>query len=174
MDARSDRRANYGWCTRAARLLSVTRLARSTGWRLRRVGRQVRGWTLTPRPSACQQSLLGGSHDSSNPSPQSDPPHRISCPNRSGAIRGAALMNPESSASRSYHSPLLSCPRCGLSITPKVDWLAIEHCPRCLARARVAVTLSSSPPTGEPLHRQHRALRADRPGTPGVDRSRRR
>ena len=39
----------------------------------------------------------------------------------------------------------LICPRCGLSIRPRSRWLAIEHCPRCLARARVAVSLFRSP-----------------------------
>jgi len=39
----------------------------------------------------------------------------------------------------------LHCPRCGLGIRPRVSWLAIEHCPRCVARARIAVRLVSSP-----------------------------
>ena len=38
----------------------------------------------------------------------------------------------------------LNCPRCGLTIRPRVGWLAIEHCPRCLARRRVAVPLFAS------------------------------
>ena len=35
----------------------------------------------------------------------------------------------------------LNCPRCGLTIRPRTEWLAIEHCPRCLARRRAVVTL---------------------------------
>jgi hypothetical protein len=38
----------------------------------------------------------------------------------------------------------LNCPHCGLTITPKVDWLAVEHCPRCIARRGVLVTLFAS------------------------------
>ena len=45
----------------------------------------------------------------------------------------------------------LSCPRCDLAITPKASWLAIEHCPRCLARSRVAVPLlAAAAPTDAP------------------------
>lgn len=40
----------------------------------------------------------------------------------------------------------LHCPRCRLTITPKADWLTIEHCPRCIARAHLAVALVASPP----------------------------
>jgi hypothetical protein len=39
----------------------------------------------------------------------------------------------------------LNCPHCGLTITPKVDWLAVEHCPRCIARRGVLVILFASP-----------------------------
>jgi hypothetical protein len=28
-----------------------------------------------------------------------------------------------------------------LTITPKADWLTVEHCPRCVARRGVLVTL---------------------------------
>lgn len=42
-------------------------------------------------------------------------------------------------------APFLNCPRCGLSIRMKAAWWsAIEYCPRCIARARVAVKLFSS------------------------------
>lgn len=48
----------------------------------------------------------------------------------------------------------LNCPRCGLSIRPKASWLTIEHCPRCIARARIPIKLFSSPlPTTE-LYRE--------------------
>ena len=40
--------------------------------------------------------------------------------------------------------PFLNCPRCGLSIRPKASWLAVEYCPRCMARARIPVKLFSS------------------------------
>jgi hypothetical protein len=38
----------------------------------------------------------------------------------------------------------LDCPRCGLSIAARYPWLAMTHCPRCIARAGVAVRLFSS------------------------------
>jgi hypothetical protein len=40
--------------------------------------------------------------------------------------------------------PYLNCSRCGLSIRPRHRLLAIEHCPRCIARARVAVPMVES------------------------------
>jgi hypothetical protein len=36
------------------------------------------------------------------------------------------------------------CPRCGLSVAARYPWLAMTHCPRCIARAGVAVRLFSS------------------------------
>jgi hypothetical protein len=38
----------------------------------------------------------------------------------------------------------LNCPRCGLRIEVRARWLAIRHCPRCVARTRSVVELSSS------------------------------
>jgi hypothetical protein len=38
----------------------------------------------------------------------------------------------------------LVCPRCRLTITPRVVWLAVTHCPRCLARSRTIVEMFSS------------------------------
>ena len=38
----------------------------------------------------------------------------------------------------------LNCPHCGLTIAPKADWLAVEHCPRCIARRGVLVTMFAS------------------------------
>ena len=35
----------------------------------------------------------------------------------------------------------LRCPRCDLTLGLRVRWLAIEHCPRCVARARTLVEL---------------------------------
>jgi hypothetical protein len=46
----------------------------------------------------------------------------------------------------------LNCPRCGLSIRPKVSWLTVEYCPRCIARARVPVRLFSSTLPGAELY----------------------
>jgi hypothetical protein len=60
------------------------------------------------------------------------------------------LIGARDPASKAQSSVFLNCPRCGLSIKPRARGLAIEHCPRCLARARVPVTLFSSPlPTAE-------------------------
>jgi hypothetical protein len=41
-------------------------------------------------------------------------------------------------------SSFLNCPRCGLNIQPKVSWMTVEYCPRCMARARIPVKLFSS------------------------------
>ena len=41
--------------------------------------------------------------------------------------------------------PYLNCPRCALSIRFRAEYLAIRHCPRCLARARLPVTLYETP-----------------------------
>jgi hypothetical protein len=38
------------------------------------------------------------------------------------------------------------CPRCRLRLTPRLPTLAPRHCPRCLARHRVAVELQASEP----------------------------
>jgi hypothetical protein len=35
----------------------------------------------------------------------------------------------------------LSCPRCGLTIAPRAQWLTVQHCPRCIARSRALVVL---------------------------------
>jgi hypothetical protein len=34
-----------------------------------------------------------------------------------------------------------SCARCGFTISPRSAWLTVDYCPRCLARARVAIRL---------------------------------
>jgi len=41
-------------------------------------------------------------------------------------------------------SSFMNCPRCGVSIRPKVSWLTVEYCPRCMAHARIPVKLFSS------------------------------
>lgn len=35
----------------------------------------------------------------------------------------------------------LNCSHCGYSIRPRAEFLWIEHCPRCLAKRKVAVPL---------------------------------
>lgn len=40
----------------------------------------------------------------------------------------------------------LDCPRCGLTIDAKAHRLAMEHCPRCIARAANLVALIARPP----------------------------
>jgi hypothetical protein len=43
-----------------------------------------------------------------------------------------------------------NCPRCGLTISPKTDWLTVDHCPRCLAHRHAAVSMfASTLPTHE-------------------------
>ena len=56
----------------------------------------------------------------------------------------------------------LNCPRCGLSIERKVHWLAIEHCPRRMARARVPVKLFCSALPSAQLYGEGSAPRAGR------------
>jgi len=46
----------------------------------------------------------------------------------------------------------LNCPRCGLSIRSKPDRLAIEHCPRCIARDNIAIRLFASTRAMEQLY----------------------
>jgi hypothetical protein len=72
---------------------------------------------------------------------------------------------PESAAS------FLNCPRCGLSIRARARWKAIEHCPRCLAGARVAVKLFSSQLPVAELYREGEAPQADRRSAPTTSRS---
>jgi hypothetical protein len=49
--------------------------------------------------------------------------------------------------------PYLNCSRCGLSIRPR--FLAVEHCPRCIARSRIAVPMfRSTLPARELLDRE--------------------
>lgn len=56
------------------------------------------------------------------------------------------VSKPTDRARPADHPVMLRCPRCGLSIRPRWDWLVIEHCPRCLARARTPVQLVSRAP----------------------------
>jgi hypothetical protein len=86
---------------------------------------------------------------------------RLTEPNRGGPV----LNRPESAA------PFLNCPRCGLSIRPKTRWMTIEQCPRCLARARVAVKMFSSALPAAELYREGQAPQADARGAPTTSRS---
>jgi hypothetical protein len=68
-------------------------------------------------------------------------------------------------------APFSNCPRCGLSIRPKARWMVVEHCPRCLARARVAVKMFSSPLRAAELYEEGHAPEADGRGAPTTNRS---
>ncbi len=46
----------------------------------------------------------------------------------------------------------LNCPRCRLSIEVRSRWLAIVHCPRCVARSRTLVELFHSQLSAEALY----------------------
>ena len=50
-------------------------------------------------------------------------------------------------AARSTAAGAFVCPRCRLRLMPRLPALAPRHCPRCLARHRVAVELQASEPT---------------------------
>jgi len=67
--------------------------------------------------------------------------------------RSGGLPPPRSGAGRTGAHPVgiqLTCPHCGLTITARADWLASEHCPRCLARRHAAVgMLASTVPAAE-------------------------
>jgi hypothetical protein len=64
----------------------------------------------------------------------------------------------------------LNCPRCRLSIRVRARWLAMEHCPRCLGRDQILISLFSSPlPTTELYPEGSAPDPADRP--PAVRRS---
>jgi hypothetical protein len=38
----------------------------------------------------------------------------------------------------------LNCPRCRLTLTARTQWLAVRHCPRCIARERLVVAMFMS------------------------------
>jgi hypothetical protein len=38
----------------------------------------------------------------------------------------------------------MTCPRCGLTVRIRVPYLALERCPRCIARARALVGMEFS------------------------------
>jgi hypothetical protein len=39
---------------------------------------------------------------------------------------------------------LLRCPRCAFSFLPRIEFLALDFCPRCLAESGVAVSLTAA------------------------------
>lgn len=39
----------------------------------------------------------------------------------------------------------LNCPRCSLTIRVRADYLAPRSCPRCIARARLAIPMYGTP-----------------------------
>lgn len=45
----------------------------------------------------------------------------------------------------------LNCPQCGLTLMPKARWLAIEHCPRCIARRSSAIKMLRTTSPIDPL-----------------------
>jgi Bacterial regulatory proteins, luxR family len=72
--------------------------------------------------------------------------------------------------SQSPRGPMfLNCPRCRLSIEPRRPWLAIEHCPRCLACARLRVPLFSSPLPPSELYHEYVTPAARRSNDGGRD-----
>ena len=78
-------------------------------------------------------------------------------------MRHLQTREPAFEGARAIH---LNCPRCGLTITPRALWLTIEHCPRCIARNGLAVSLfASTLPTAE-LYAAEAAPGADRLDAP--------
>ena len=75
-------------------------------------------------------------------------------------------MSAEDPAASRRAAPFLNCPRCGLSIRPKARWMTVEHCPRCLARARVAVEMIPSPLPASELYHEGGAPQADKRSAP--------
>jgi Zn-finger nucleic acid-binding protein len=70
------------------------------------------------------------------------------------AARDRSRSKPDSGHLEAAASVFLNCPRCGLSIRPRASWLAIEYCPRCLARSRLAVRVVSSVLPAQQLYHQ--------------------
>jgi len=62
----------------------------------------------------------------------------------------------------------LNCSRCRLSIPePRVPALALEYCPRCIARRRVATPMFRSPLTMRQLVSGDESSSVIAPGPPG-------
>lgn len=77
----------------------------------------------------------------------------------------------EASPAASDAAVHLNCPRCGLSIEMRSRWLAIQHCPRCIARAHAVVEMFSSGLPSSVLYATDSLPRADR-AFPPVNRRR--
>ena len=73
-------------------------------------------------------------------------------------------MHADDHGASSHAVSFLNCPRCGLSIRPKARWLTIEHCPRCMALARIPVKLFSSTLPAAELYSEGSAPHAKLPG----------
>jgi hypothetical protein len=58
-------------------------------------------------------------------------------------------------------TPCLNCPRCGLNIALPSRWLAIKHCPRCVARTHTIVELFSPELPARVLHGENQLPQAD-------------
>jgi hypothetical protein len=54
----------------------------------------------------------------------------------------------------------LECPRCRLNIEVRSGWLAMTHCPRCVARSRMIVELVSAGVAADRHQDVERELRA--------------
>jgi len=51
---------------------------------------------------------------------------------------------PAASAHKREHDVMQHCPRCHLSIRARTAQIALDYCPRCIARARQLVALISA------------------------------
>ena len=147
-------RGKYGWSPGPGRSRVVTAPTVSPGWR------RGSDWTLsalgckTPRRLA-SPSPLGNAHA---PSHTSFPPHRAIHDMRDrsadrarvgrshlAVISEAVMTSARETGVKWSAGAYVNCPRRDSSIRPKAGWLVIEHCPRCLACARIAARLFRSP-----------------------------
>jgi hypothetical protein len=75
------------------------------------------------------------------------------------AVRWRSVARPPRNPAMSY----MNCPCCGLSIRLRASYLAVERCPRCLARRKVAVRMYlSQRPGGPPSEESADSQQADR------------
>jgi hypothetical protein len=55
-------------------------------------------------------------------------------------------------------TPHQVCPRCGLSLRPRMRWMTVQYCPRCIAFARIPVRMTARDPTRDrPRRSTHNA-----------------
>ena len=110
---------------------------------------------------------LGADHDVGRSGRRSLLASRVAASHRRGRVRRVRLlMRPDDPAGSASVGFLLICPRCGLSIRPRARWLAIEYCPRCMARARIPVAFSSSARSTVGLYTNRSAPLPKLPGAP--------